>query len=234
MSDEIIIQRHPRTWLDDSVLRPFVSRYGQHLQHGAVCHPHPACLRVLRCAFRPLAYRETVHAERDRRIRRRPLPIEHIPACDCPYPVRRLRHELRAALARLLEVLSADGVGALDPALATAITQELARFEAHMSDVWGLAHNTRLRRTRVVHEFLLAEFSDQPITMSKVSAAAVRRFVLGEPGRSAGSIGVSGGAIGCYLRFRSMSGNRVSALPAAIPGQPPLAIGVPAGGSHRR
>lgn len=42
---------------------------------------------------------------------------EHMPACNCPYPVRRLRHELRAALAQLLEVLRADGVGALDPCL---------------------------------------------------------------------------------------------------------------------
>jgi glutathione S-transferase len=50
------------------------------------------------------------------------------------YPVRRLRHELRAALAQLLEVLRADGVGARDPALGTAIAQELARFDAHMRD----------------------------------------------------------------------------------------------------
>jgi len=217
MSHEIIVQRQPRTWLDDSVLRPFVSRYGAHLQLGRYAiHTQ----RVYLCCVAHFAHWLT--AERymlnaiDESVVARFLS-EHIPACDCPYPVRRLRHELRAALAQLLEVLSADGVGALDPALATPITQELARFEAHMSDVWGLADNTRLRRTRVVNEFLLAQFGDQPITMSKVSAAAVRRFVLGEPGRSAGSIGVIGGAIGCYLRFRSMSGDRVSALAAAIP-----------------
>jgi integrase len=86
-----------------------------------------------------------------------------------------------------------------------------------MRDVWGLADTTRLRRGRVVGEFLLAHFGDQLITMSKISAASVRRFVLGEHGRSAGSIAVIGGAIGCYLRFRSMSGDRVSELAAAIP-----------------
>jgi integrase len=53
--------------------------------------------------------------------------------------------------------------------------------------------------------------------MSTIGAASVRRFVLGEQGRSAGSIGVIGGAIGCYIRFRSMSGDRVSELAAAIP-----------------
>jgi integrase len=116
-----------------------------------------------------------------------------------------------------LEVLRADGVGTLDPALDTVVSQELARFDAHMRDVWGLADTTRLRRGRVVGEFLLAHFGDQPITMSTIGAASVRRFVLGEQGRSAGSIGVIGGAIGCYIRFRSMSGDRVSELAAAIP-----------------
>lgn len=128
-----------------------------------------------------------------------------------------MHHELRAALVQLLEVLRADGVGALDPASDTAVAQELARFDAHMRDVWGLADNTRRQRGRIAGEFLRAHFGDQPITMSKIGAPSVRRFVLGEDGRSAGYIGVIGGAIGCYLRFRSMSGDRVSELAAAIP-----------------
>lgn len=53
--------------------------------------------------------------------------------------------------------------------------------------------------------------------MSKISTASVRRFVLGQDGRSAGSIGVIGGAIGCYFRFRTLSGDRVSELAAGIP-----------------
>ena len=107
-------------------------------------------------------------------------------------------------------------MGALDPALDTAVAQELACFDAHMRDVWGLADTTRRRRGRVIGEFLFAHFGVQPITMQKISAASVRSFVLGEHGRSAGSIAVIGGAIGCYLRFRSMSGDRVSILAAAI------------------
>ena len=86
-----------------------------------------------------------------------------------------------------------------------------------MRDVWGLADTTRRQRGRVVGEFLLAHFGDQPITMSTISAASVRRFVLGKQGRSAGTIGVIGGAIGCYLRFRTMSGDRISELATAIP-----------------
>jgi len=217
MSHEIIVQRQPRTWLDDSVLRPFVSRYGAYLHRGRYATDTQ---RVYLCCVAHFAHwvteeRYMLSAIGESVVAR--FLSEHIPACDCPYPVHRLRHEMRAALAILLEVLNAEGVEAPDPALATAIAQELARFDAHMRDVWGLADSTRLRRTRVIREFLLAHFADQPVTMSTVSAAAVRRFVLGGPGRSAGSIAVIGGAVGCYLRFRSMSGDRVSALAAAIP-----------------
>jgi integrase/recombinase XerD len=139
--------------------------------------------------------------------RRAIVPIRSVGCC----------RELRAALALLLEVLRADGVGALDTASDTAVAQELARFDGHMRDVWGLADSTRRQRGRIVGEFLLTHFGDQPITMSKIVATSVRRFVLGDHGRSASSIGVIGGAIGCYLRFRSMSGDRVSELAAAIP-----------------
>lgn len=217
MSQEIVVQAQPRTWLEDSILQPYVSRYGAHLRRGRYA---PSTQRIYLCCVAHFAHWLTGErcgltaigeAVVDRFL------SEHLPGCACPYPVRRLRHELRAALAQLLEVLRADGVGALDPTLDTAVAQELARFDAHMHDVWGLADNTRRRRGRIVGEFLLAHFGDQPISMSKVSATSVRRFVLGEDGRNAGSIGVIGGAVACYLRFRSISGDRVSELAVAIP-----------------
>ncbi|MGO8914817.1 MAG: site-specific integrase [Stellaceae bacterium] len=217
MSKEIIVQPQPRAWLEGSVLQPYVSRYGAHLRRRRYA---PSTQRVYLCCVAHFAHWLTGE-------RYGPSVIgeglvarflsEHLPACGCPYPVRRLRHELRAALTLLLAVLRADGVAALDPAVDTAVARELVRFDDHMRDVWGLADNTRRRRGRVVGEFLLAHFGDQPIAMSTISVACVRRFVLGEHGRSAGSIAVIGGAIGCYLRFRSMSGDRVSELVAAIP-----------------
>jgi integrase/recombinase XerD len=217
MSKEIVVQPQPRAWLEDSVLQPYVSRYAAHLRCGRYaagtqrvylcCVAHFAhWLTGERCALSAIG--ETVVAR---------FLSEHMPSCTCPYPVRRSRHELRAALAQLLVVLQAEGVGARDPASDSVIGRELAHFDAHMRDVWGLADTTRLWRGRVVREFLLAHFNDQPIVMSTITAASVRRFVLGDHGRSAGSIAVIGGAIGCYLRFRSMSGDRISGLTAAIP-----------------
>ena len=217
MSQEIVIQPQPRAWLEDSILQPYVSRYGAHLRYGRYA---PSTQRVYLCCVAHFAHwlteeRYGLAALSEAVVAR--FLSEHLPACCCPYPVRRLHYELRAALGQLLAVLRADGVGAQDPALDTAVAQELARFDAHMRDVWGLADSTRLRRGRVVGEFLLTHFGDRPITMSKISVASIRRFVLGKHGRNAGSIAVIGGAIRCYLRFRSMSGDRVSELAAAIP-----------------
>jgi len=217
LTEDIVVQPQPRAWLEGSVLQPFVSGYGEHLRRGRYA---PGTKRTYLCCVAHFAHWLTTEqyglsAIGEAVVGR--FMSEHMPACCCPYPVRRLRHELRAALAQLLEVLRANGVGAPDPASDTTIAQELARFDAHMCDVWGLADTTRLRRLRVAGEFLLAHFGDQPITVSKIRANSVRRFVLGEHGRSAGSIRVIGGAIGCYLRFRSMSGDRVSELAAAIP-----------------
>ncbi|MER9127791.1 hypothetical protein NKH81_32945 [Mesorhizobium sp. M0959] len=86
-----------------------------------------------------------------------------------------------------------------------------------MRDVWGLADNTRRKRCRVVGGFLVEHFGEQPISLATVNAASIRRFVLGKQGRRPTTVAAIGVIIGCYLRFRSMSGDRVSELKAAIP-----------------
>lgn len=217
MSQQIVVQPQPRMWLENSILQPYVSRYGAHLSRGRYA---PSTQRVYLCCVAHFAHWLT--GERcglraiDEALAARFLS-EHLPVCKCPYPVRRLRHELRAALSQLLEVLRADGVGTLDPTSRTAVAQELARFDGHMRDVWGLADNTRRQRGNIVGAFLLAHFGERQITMSKIDAASVQRFVIGDQGRSAGSIRVIGGAISCYLRFRSMFGDQVGELADAIP-----------------
>jgi integrase/recombinase XerD len=216
MSKEIIIQPQPRAWLQDSVLESYASRYGAYLSRRRYA---ASTQRVYLCCIAHFAHWLSGEQYGLNSINEAVLArflSEHVPACVCPYPVRRLRHELRAALARLLELLRGEGLGAPYSAQ-NAVSQELACFDGHMRDVWGLAENTRRQRGRIVGNFLLTHFGDQPIIMSRIVAASVRRFVLGKHGRSAGSIRVIGGAIGCYLRFRSMSGDQVCDLVAAIP-----------------
>ena len=95
MSQEIVVQPQPRAWLENSVLQPYVSRYGAHLRRGRYA---PSTQRVYLCCVAHFAHWLTGE--------RCGLPTigeavvarflsEHLPACGCPYPVRRLCHELR-------------------------------------------------------------------------------------------------------------------------------------------
>jgi site-specific recombinase XerD len=218
MAEEIIVQPQPRGWLEHSILQPYVLRYGEHLGRGRYA---PSTKRVYLCCVAHFAHwltRERYPLNEVNATAVARFLSEHLPRCDCPYPVRCLAHELRAALTRLLEVLRSEGVVSDDITADDYIERELAQFEVHMRDVWGLAANTRLQRRRIVGKFLVGQFGSRPIAISVIKPTTVRRFVLGEEeGRSAGTIGVMGGAIGCYLRFRSISGDRVEGLRAAIP-----------------
>jgi integrase/recombinase XerD len=218
MAEEIIVQPQPRTWLERSILQPYVLRFGAHLHRGRYA---PTTRRVYLCCIAHFAHwltseRYTLNAVNAAAVVR--FVSEHLPSCRCPYPARRLIHENRAALARLLEVLRAGGVivsgiGSQDP-----VGGELVRFDTHMQNVEGLAANTRHQRSRIIGRFLFEQFGSRPINLSMISASTIRCFVLGEERDwSAGTIRVMGGAIGCYLRFRSVSGDRVAQLLAAIP-----------------
>ena len=217
MRREIVVQPRPRPWSEASILRPYVSQYREHLQRRRYA---PSTRRVYVCCVAHFDHwltqeRYDLEAVGQGAVMR--FLSEHLPACACPYPVRRSRHELQAALGHLLEVLRAAGVLLQDRHRNSVVRQELMCFDANMRDVWGLTENTCRQYSRVVERFLLAHFGERPVSMAMVSATSIRCFVLGERGRSPRSIAATGGAIGCYLRFRSMSGDRVSDLSAAIP-----------------
>jgi integrase len=218
MAEAVILQPEPRTWLEHSILHPYVAGYGEHLSRGRYS---PSTRRVYLCCVAHFAHwlteeRYTLNAVDETAVAR--FVSEHLPRCACPYPVRRQAHEIRAALARLLEALRTEGVipGRLAPN--DHLGRELARFDAYMHEVGGLAVNTRRRCCRIVGWFLREHFQSRPILITAIGPAAVRRFVLGDDQkRSAGTIRVIGGAIGSYLRFRSLSGDPVTRLLAAIP-----------------
>ncbi len=235
MAEEIIIQAHQREWLEQSVLQGYVTAYSDHLHRGRYAS---ATRRAYLCCVAHFAHwltaeRHILTAVNKAAVER--FLTEHLPRCDCPYPVRRVPHEVRAALAQLLDVLRADGAIASAAVPDTHLARELARFDAHMRDAGGLALNTRRQRCRIVARFLTGLFKDGPILIPAIAPTAIRQFVLGNGAEwSAGTIRVIGGAIGGYLRFRVMAGeagqgsggeavgiarrgDRVTELLAAIP-----------------
>lgn len=215
--NQIKLQPAPRQWLENSPLRPFSERYLEHLRRARYA---PSTARVYLCCIAHFAHwistEQLVLESIDEAARARFIS-EHLPVCDCPYPVRRLPHELRAAITHLLTMLRAEGAIPL-AAVDTKHNVELAAFRAYMRDVGGLAVSTRARRERILQYFLQEQFPEGEISIAGLEPARVRRFILGElQGWTSATIRIVGGAISCYLRFRKMMGDDVQHLLGAIP-----------------
>jgi site-specific recombinase XerD len=113
---------------------------------------------------------------------------------------------------RASRAISENGNGC-DP-----IHAELVGFDRYMERVRGLAPNTRQQRVRIVQRFLVERFGSGSVVFAGIRPADIRAFVLGKQAAySTGTIHVIGGAIRCYLRFRSVSGNSVQRLLDAVP-----------------
>jgi integrase len=143
---------------------------------------------------------------------------DHLPHCDCRYPVKRSKSDIRAALSHLLQTLSACGVEIEDRAEWDTFQTELASFDRYMMEVKGLAQSTRQQRIHIVRRFLNWRFASGFLDPDRIRPTDIRSFVLGSRGtHSTGTIHVVGGAIRCYLRFRSIAGDSVRGLLDAVP-----------------
>jgi integrase/recombinase XerD len=140
---------------------------------------------------------------------------EHLPICTCTRPIPCRKIEVRAALNILLRLLRTQGI--VDAPNDDEIAQELSLFDCKMAEIWGLSQRTRDHRCRIVGRFLREQFETTPITIALIRPLSVRRFVLGEAGRSANTIRSMGGAIQCWLRCRELSSDKVADLRRAIP-----------------
>jgi integrase/recombinase XerC len=139
---------------------------------------------------------------------------EHLPQCDCAWPVCRNRVELSAALGHLLHVLRAEAVIPEAVPETTPVDEELRRFDTHMDHVLGLAPKTRSMRLRTVGRLLREQFGDQPVVISALTPERLRRFVAcqskrySRPGNAACMISALRG----YLRFRTTCADQVHGL----------------------
>src|SRR3546814_4774634 len=93
-----LLQPGPRRWLANSVFASVEEEYVSYLRAGRY---HPNTVRVyFACVahFGKWATEEGLDiALIDEAAQRRFLD-NHVPSCDCPSPVRKLRHELRVAI----------------------------------------------------------------------------------------------------------------------------------------
>lgn len=213
----IILQPGPQAWLSSSILSAYQDRYVARLRQDRYAHN---VIRVYLASVAHFArWLDEQHiglsslctAVLDRFLN------DHLPICRCRQPVRRTRHELRTAIRHLLRLLETErAIRPIDEQ--DALSRDLARFDAYMRDVAGLAETTRRQRGLIVGRFLAQTFGSDDIDVTKIDTVAMRRFVLGE-GRDwgAGAVRVAGSSIGCYLRYRQMCGDEVAKLLQAIP-----------------
>lgn len=211
---------HPqvRRWLERSDLQPFISEFCSRLQRSryraSTIHRYLYC--VAHFAYWSRRHRLALDKMDERATTC--FVAEHLPYCDCPYPVKRGKSDARAALSHLLQTLSACGVVTARHVDWDPLHAELASFDRYMIEVRGLAQNTRQQRIHIIRRFLDGRFASGCILLDRIRSTDIRSFVLGQEGvHSTGTIHVVGGAIRCYLGFRSVAGDRVQGLLDAIP-----------------
>ena len=211
---------HPqvRAWLEHSVLQPYLSEFCSRLQRSRYRASTIHCYLYSIAHFAHWARRHRLSLVKiDERATTR-FVVEHLPHCDCPYPVKRGKSDAHAALSHLLQTLSACGVATEERADWDPLHAELDSFDRYMVEVKGLAQNTRQQRIHIIRRFLNGRFAPGPLVLDRIRPTDIRRFVLGQEGvHSTGTIHVVGGAIRCYLRFRSVAGDMVHGLLDAVP-----------------
>jgi integrase/recombinase XerD len=140
---------------------------------------------------------------------------DHLTTCTCKQPVPHGLFFNRAALNNLLRVLRAHSI--VVPPAPDAIELELARFDVKMNEIWGLTPGTRDHRCRIIRRLLREQFGTGPIELGAITRNAIRAFVLGDADWSTSTIRVMGGAVRCYLRYRTLIGEDVAHLRKAVP-----------------
>jgi integrase len=98
------------------------------------------------------------------------------------------------------------------------VADELRRYDDHLRDVRGLAAVTRHDRCRIVEQLLSKKFAAGVVNMAALRPVDIRRFIArqleGSPSHSAAAQVAT--ALRSYLRYRTVCGDSVAGLNAAI------------------
>ena len=97
----------------------------------------------------------------------------------------------------------------------------VARFDAYLLTVCGLADATRWYRRRYARAFLAAQFGDGSVTVGRITADALIGFVTEQArGKRPGSVGVLADSLRSFLRFLQLEGELLADLTGAVPTPP--------------
>ena len=193
------------SWLRASALAPSVPAYWRYLtERRYALSTARAYIRCLAHFARWIRRRRHLLDDLDDAISR--FVDGHLPRCNCPSPMHRCRHQVRAAL-RHLRVVFDDSSIATDRHRIDPIEEALHRYDEHMQQAKGLAQSTRLRRLKIVDALL------HTAAMVTPTADQLRRFIGNELDRvSPASGGAIVSALRSYLRFRAFEGDCVEHL----------------------
>jgi integrase/recombinase XerD len=217
MDDVADLKSHLNATLMGSIFEPYASDYSSKLIEGR----YAATTRRVyaRCVghFARWLAAEGIGLEGVNEAGRH-FVTEHLPRCDCPPPVRRSPHDIKAALSHLYDVLSARGTLVAPSGSADHIRSEIAAFDHYMDAVCGLAAKTRRQRVLFLTRFLTTRFGSGPIAATAITAADLRQFLLGsQTPHGTGLARVIAEALRCYLKFRALAGDPVELLSGTIP-----------------
>ena len=143
---------------------------------------------------------------------------QHLPTCACPTPRFCGRGEIAAALRHLLRLLVREGVIEPEPPVSTPAAADLQAFHRYLADTRGLATSTCGYQLRVVREFLHAHFGADTIDLARLSPKCVDDWIIGlTPRYQPSSLGVIRTSLQSYFRYRTLRGDSMASLCAALP-----------------
>ena len=140
---------------------------------------------------------------------------QHFSACHCPAPCRSAGADVPAVLRHLLRLFPQKH---MLPATEGALTLELERFGAYLSDICGVAPVTRDRRIHDVGAFLGQVFGSQAPVTAQISGEQLEAFITGlSPHLQPSTLRSICTGLRIYLRYRALLGEPTVALSAALP-----------------
>ncbi len=208
----------PKAWLFNSPLAPHLDAFVAHLSRGRYA-TQTAKTHILgvahfarwmtQCSLPvPLLSEQTV----------RQFMSNHLPRCNCPRPVLRVRNDLRAALGLLLVVLRQQGAVAPVAPPTGHIADELRRYEDHMRDARGLSSGTRGGFLRIAQRLLEHKFASGIVVISELQPIDLRQFIamqLERVGTVSNAMALAS-ALRSYLQYRTTCGDPVHGLLGVI------------------